>query len=108
MEDINVLEYTVGKGRGHGWTVIFNSVKNVPLSNSNKTCIGFQDDEDHWVVFEIDSKTVKIDGIKKEYVYEASFLGYSPDTSIELEKVNFEWITDKEIIKEARKRACYT
>ena len=44
----------------------------------------------------------------KEYIYEASFLGYSPDTTIELDKVDFEWITDKEVISEAGKQACYT
>lgn len=44
----------------------------------------------------------------KEYIYEASFLGYSPDTTIELDKVDFEWITDTEIISKAAKEACYT
>ena len=32
MKDINVLEYTVGKGRGSGWTVTFDSFTNVPLT----------------------------------------------------------------------------
>lgn len=111
MKDINVLEYTVGKGRGSGWTVTFDSFTNVDVDRYHGPYIGFKvtiDDKERWVVFEIQSKTVKIDGIEKEYVYEASFLGHRPDTTIELEKVDFEWIKDNEIISNASKQACWT
>ena len=111
MKEINVLEYTVGKGKGSGQTVIFDSFTNVDVNRYHGPYIGFKvtvKDKERWIVFEIQSKTVKIDGIEKEYVYEASFLGHNPDTTIELEKVDFEWIEDEEVISKARTQACWT
>ena len=49
-----------------------------------------------------------INDMIKEYIYEARFLGYNPDMTVELDKVDFEWITDEEIISNARKEACWT
>ena len=104
---IKVIQYSVGKGRGHGWEVVFKG-DNKPLKRYERLCLGFKDENGKWVVFEVENKTTKINGMIKEYIYEASFLGYSPDTTIELDKVDFEWITDKEVISEAGKQACYT
>lgn len=104
---IEVIQYSVGKGKGRGWEVVFKG-DNKPLKKYDRLCIGFKDENGKWVVFEVENKTTKINGMIKEYIYEASFLGYSPDTTIELDKVDFEWITDKEVISEARKQACWT
>ena len=104
---IKVIQYSVGKGRGRGWEVVFKGDNN-PLKRYERLCLGFKDENGKWVVFEVENKTTKINGMIKEYIYEASFLGYSPDTTIELDKVDFEWITDKEVISEAGKQACYT
>ena len=104
---IEVIQYSVGKGKGRGWQVVFKS-DNKPLKRYESLCLGFKNENDRWVVFEVENKTTKINGMIKEYIYEASFLGYSPDTTIELDKVDFEWITDTEIISKAEKEACYT
>lgn len=104
---IKVIQYSVGKGKGRGWEVVFKG-NNKPLKKYDRLCIGFKNENGKWVVFEVENKTTKINGMIKEYIYEASFLGYSPDTTIELDKVDFEWITDEEVISEARKQACYT
>lgn len=104
---IKVLEYSVGKGRGRGWQVIFKG-DNMPLEKYKRLCIGFKDEKDRWVIFEVDNKTVKVSDLFKVYIYEANFLGYNPDTTIELDKVEFEWITDEEVISSAANQACYT
>lgn len=104
---IKVIQYSVGKDKGRGWEVVFKG-DNKPLKKYERLCLGFKDENGKWVVFEVENKTTKINGMIKEYIYEASFLGYSPDTTIELDKVDFEWITDKEVISEAGKQACYT
>lgn len=103
---IEVIQYSVGKGKGRGWEVVFKG-DNKPLKKYERLCLGFKDENGKWVVFEVENKTTKIKGMIKEYIYEASFLGYSPDTTIELDKVDFEWITDEEVISEARKQACW-
>ena len=104
---IKVIQYSIGKGKGRDWEVVFKG-DNKPLKRYERLCLGFKDENGKWVVFEVKNKTTKINGMIKEYIYEASFLGYSPDTTIELDKVDFEWITDKEVISEAGKQACYT
>jgi len=104
---IKVIQYSVGKGKGRGWEVVFKG-DNKPLKKYERLCLGFKDENGKWVVFEVENKTTKINGMIKEYIYEASFLGYCPDTTIELDKVDFDWITDKEVIREAGKQACYT
>ena len=111
MGDIKVLEYSVGKGRGRGWSVTFTSPVNKDVGY-NGPYIGFKQihersEKEYWVVFEINNKTVKV-GEQNEYIYEADFLGHNPDTTVELEKVEFEWIDDEETVSEARKRACWT
>lgn len=112
MGDIKVLKYSVGKGRGRGWSVTFTSSVNKDV-DYNGPYIGFKQihersGKEYWVVFEINNKTVKVGEQSNEYIYEADFLGHNPDTTVELEKVEFEWIDDEEIVSEARKRACWT
>lgn len=112
MGDIKVLEYSVGKGKGRGWSVTFTSSANKDIGY-NGPYIGFKkiherSGKEYWIVFEINNKTVKVGEQSNEYFYEADFLGHNPDTTIELEKVEFEWIDDEETISEARKRACWT
>lgn len=111
MGDIKVLEYSVGKGKGRGWSVTFTSPMSVIIDRYHGPYIGFKvtvKDKERWVVFEIDSKTVKINGTEKEYIYTADFLGHNPNTAIELETVDFEWIDDEEVISQARTQACWT
>ena len=104
---IKVLEYSIGKSKGHGWEVVFKG-DNKPLNKYDKLCIGFKNEKDRWIVFEVDRKITKINDMIKEYIYEARFLGHNPDMTVELDKVDFEWITDEEIISQARKEACWT
>ena len=112
MGDIKVLEYSIGKGRGRGWSVIFTSSVNKDV-DYNGPYIGFKQihersGKEYWVVFEVNNKTVKVGEQSNEYIYEADFLGHRPDTTIELEKAGLECIDDEESISEARKQACWT
>lgn len=112
MGDIKVLEYSIGKGRGRGWSVTFTSPINKDV-DYNGPHIGFKQihersGKEYWVVFEVNNKTVKVGEQSNEYIYEADFIGHRPDTTIELEKVDFEWVDNKDTISEAHKQACWT
>lgn len=112
MGDIKILEYSIGKGRGRGWSVIFTSSVNKDIDRDGPY-IGFKQiheksGKEYWIVFEVNNKTVKVGEQSNEYIYEADFLGYNPDTTVELEKVGLEWVDEKDLISEARKRACWT
>lgn len=104
---IKVLSYCIIIKKGKTWTVNFKG-DNYPLSYVNPLYIGFKNEKGRWVVFEVTGKRVEINGPLKIYTYSADFLGYSPDVTIDLDKVDFEWITDEEIIERARDEARWT
>ena len=104
---IEVLSYCIITYKGQTWTVRFKG-DNKPLTYSKPLYIGFKNEKGKWIIFEVTAKTTEINGVIKTYTYSAEFLGHNPDVTVELDKVPFEWITDKEVIKEARKEARWT
>lgn len=104
---IEVLSYCIIVKKGRTWTVRFRGDEQ-PLSYEKFLYIGFKNEEGRWTVFEVTSKSVEINGLIRTCTYSADFLGYSPDVFVDLYKVDFEWITDEEVIKQAKDEARWT
>lgn len=77
------------------------------ISRNKTNYVGFSTDKRNYV-FEVNSKQIKIGDIMDKKIYTATFLGHWYPTEEEMLSAEWEIITDEEIIKTARKEACYT
>lgn len=77
------------------------------ISRNKTNYVGFSTDKRNYV-FEVKSKQIKIGDVIDKRIYTATFLGRWYPTEEEMLSAEWETITDEEIIKTARKEACFT
>lgn len=101
---MNLLEINIEK---YSFIKIKFENADLTISDNKTNYVGFSTDKRNYV-FEVNSKQIKIGNLANKKIYTATFLGYWSPTEEEMLSAEWEIITDKEIIKTARKEACYT